>query len=171
MVRVHNRFMRLYEIHGMNTTSTLIRELPVELEVLLWSRQFLRVQFNEFSALRMLSSAVTGLHNARSKVYGTTGRYLMANEGIYSLCLGSMYLHGILPLGQEGYRALVIQLASERMKLPYVDRDKLLLANERFEELTYQNIVPVEHQAVVELLALGDKAMRQAQYIYPDWFS
>jgi hypothetical protein len=75
------------------TTSLLQRPTP-QLELLLWSRQLQKARFDEVAALRFLSNAMVSTRDAKTRELSTIGRYLMAHEGIYALCLGTIYLHG-----------------------------------------------------------------------------
>ena len=73
------------------TTSLLQRPTP-QLELLLWSRQLQKVRFDEVAALRFLSNAMVSTRDAKTRELSPIGRYLMAHEGIYALCLGTIYL-------------------------------------------------------------------------------
>jgi hypothetical protein len=152
------------------TTTTLLRKLPAELEVLLWSGQLCKIQFNEFSALKLLSNAVCTIRHARAPQFNTLARFFMVNEGIQSLCLGVTYMHGVLPAGLVGHRSMVVQLACEMLHLPLPLRDQILHACAHQELITYGSTEPVEEADAVRLLALGDTAVEQARYVYPDWF-
>ena len=152
------------------TTSTLLRELPSELQVLLWSGQLRRATFNEFSALKLLSNAVCCMHNARTPEFSAMGRFFMANEGIHSLCLGVLYLHGLLPSGLVGNRSLSMQVGCELMHMPHPVTDQILYANTHRELISYGSTEPVEDEEAAHLVDLGDKAIEQARYVFPDWF-
>jgi hypothetical protein len=152
------------------TTMTLLRTPPAELEVLLWSGQLQKIRFNEFSALKLLSNAVCNVHNAKSREHSLMGRFFMANEGIHSLSLGVLYLHGLLPAGLVGHRAMAMQVACDTMHLPAHLTEQILYANTHRELISYGSTEPVEDAELLELLALGDKAVEQARYVYPDWF-
>jgi hypothetical protein len=152
------------------TTTTLLRELPTELEVLLWSGQLRKIRFNEYSALKLLSNAVCCIRNAKTRDFSAVGRFFMACEGIHSLCLGVTYLHGLLPAGLVGHRSMVIQVGCEMLHLPLPIRDQIMYANTHQELITYGSTEPVEEGEALGLVLLGDKAVEQARYIYPDWF-
>jgi hypothetical protein len=152
------------------TTTTLLRELPAELEVLLWSGQLQKIRFNEFSALKLLSNAVCNVHNAKTHEHSLMGRFFMANEGIHSLSLGVLYLHGLLPAGLVGHRAMAMQVACDTMHLPAKLTEQILYANTHRELISYGSTEPVEDGELHELLGLSDKAVEQARYVYPDWF-
>jgi hypothetical protein len=152
------------------TTSTLLRELPAELEILLWSGQLRKIQFNEFSALKLLSNAVCNIRNARTPEFNALARFFMVNEGIQSLCMGVTYMHGVLPTGLVGHRSMVVQLACEMMHLPLPIRDQIMYASAHQELITYGSTEPVEEGDARHLLILGDTAVEQARYVYPDWF-
>ena len=152
------------------TTTTLLKELPAELEVLLWSGQLRKIHFNEYSALKLLSNAVCCIRNAKTTEFSAVGRFFMANEGIHSLCLGVTYLHGRLPAGLVGHRSMVIQVGCEMLHLPVPIRDQIMYANTHHELITYGSTEPVEEGEALGLVLLGDKAVEQARYIYPDWF-
>ncbi|NVO06165.1 MAG: hypothetical protein HXX19_09680 [Rhodoferax sp.] len=152
------------------TTTTLLRELPAELEVLLWSGQLRKISFNEFSALKLLSNAVCNIRNARTPEFNALARFFMANEGIQSLCLGVTYMHGVLPTGLVGHRSMVVQVGCEMLHLPLPIRDQILYACAHQELITYGSTEPVEEADALHLVTLGDKAVEQARYVYPDWF-
>lgn len=154
----------------MPSTSTLLRPPTIELEVLMWSRQLQKTRFDDYVALRFLSNAIFSLRAAQSSELGPTSRCQMALEGIYALCLGSIYLHGLLPLGQEGHRELVIQVATELMGLPMADRHQILAAKKQLEALTCDTVESLDEQDVRYMGAIGHKALSQAQHVYPDWF-
>jgi len=98
-----------------------------------WSRQLQPTRFNDYVALRFLANAIYSLRAAQSSELGPTSRCQMALEGIYALCPGSIYLHGLLPLGQEGHKELVIQVATELMGLPVADRHQILTAKNNWK--------------------------------------
>ena len=151
-------------------TSTLLRELTTELELLIWTRQLQKVRFDEYASLHFLSNAISALREAKQRKLSPCGRYLMAHDGIYALCLGSIYLHGVLPMGQDGHKALVLQLASEMLELPANDRHLILEATKHVAASSCDYQEPVDDQAVGELVALGNRAIIQARYVYPEWF-
>lgn len=154
----------------MTTIATLQREMPAELQILLWSGQLRKISFNEYSALKLLSNAVCCIRNAKTPEFSAMGRFFMANEGIHTLSLGVTYLHGLLPAGLVGHRAMVIQVGCEMLHLPLRMRDQILYANTHQELITYGSTEPVEEAEVMELTGLADKTVEQARYIYPDWF-
>jgi hypothetical protein len=151
-------------------TTTLLRERPTELEVLLWSGQLRKIRFNEYTALKLLSHAVCCAQNAKTADFSAVHRFFMANEGIHSLSLGVLYLHGLLPTRLVGHRALVMQLACERLYLPTHLTDQIMHANTHRELISYGSTEPVEVAEAAELINLGDLLMRQARAVYPDWF-
>ncbi len=154
----------------MTETTTLLREIPAELEVLLWSGQLQRVRFHEMSALKLLSNAVCCMQNGKTPEFSLLGRFQMVNEGIHSLSLGVLYLHGLLPAGLVGQRAVVVQIACEAMHFPYELTNQILFANAHHELIHYGSTEPVALEELDGLILLGDKALAQARYIYPDWF-
>lgn len=151
-------------------TTNLLRELPAELQVLLWSGQLQKIRFNEYSAVKLLSNAVCCIQNAKSVEFGALGRFFMANEGIHSLSLGVVYLHGLLPTGLVGHRAMVMQIACEAMHLPLALTNDILHANTHRELIAYGSTEPVTDAELKALIGLGDQAVSQARYVYPDWF-
>jgi hypothetical protein len=151
-------------------TTTLLRDRPAELEVLLWSGQLRKIRFNEYSALKLLSNAVCCVRNAKTPTFSAVNRFFMANEGIHSLSLGVLYLHGLLPTGLVGHRAMVMQLACERLYLPNNLTDQIMHANTHRELISYGSTEPVEDAEVAELISLGDVLVHQARGVYPDWF-
>ena len=150
------------------TATTLLRDLPAELQVLVWSGQLQKIRFSEFSAVKLLSNAVCCIHNAKTPEFGLLGQFFMANEGIHSLSLGVLYLHGVLPTGLVGHRGMVMQLACETM---HPITDQILYANTHRELIAYGSSEPVQENELAELSALGDQVVDQARYMYPDWFS
>lgn len=152
------------------TTTTLQRELPAELQVLLWSGQLQTIGFKEFSALKLLSNAVCCIHNAKTQELGLPGRFFMVNEGIHSLSLGVLYLHGVLPTGLVGHRAMAMQLACETLHLPTHLTNAILYANTHRELISYGSTEPVEQAELDGLMLLADKLVDQARYELPDWF-
>jgi hypothetical protein len=151
-------------------TTTLLREQPAELEVLLWSGQLQKVRFNEYSALKLLSNAVCCVRHAKSMDFTAVDRFFMANEGIHSLSLGVLYLHGLLPTGLVGHRAMVMQLACERLVLPSNLTEQIMHANTQRELISYGSTEPVQETEVAELIRLGEVLLHQARGVYPDWF-
>jgi hypothetical protein len=151
-------------------TATLLRDMPAELQVLVWSGQLQRIRFSEFSAVKLLSNAVCCIHNAKTPEFGLLGQFFMANEGIHSLSLGVLYLHGVLPTGLVGHRGMVMQLACETMHLPRPLVDAILYANTHRELIAYGSTEPVQDSELAELTGLGDQVVDQARYMYPDWF-
>lgn len=152
------------------TLFTLLREPTPELQILSWSRQLKPVRFNEYTALRFLSNALRAMRNAQTPDCAPIDQLSTAFEGIYSLCLGSLYLHGLLPSGKEGYRALAIQLGSERLRLSHADRDKILNTNLYLQIIVSDCPEYVEEVVSQNMLTLGLHTLKQAQQVYPDWF-
>ena len=152
------------------TTTTLLRELPAEMRLLIWSGQLQKIYFKEFAALKMLSNAVCNMHNARLSELDLQTRFFMQNEGIHSLSLGVLYLHGVLPVGLVGHRGMAIQLACETMHLPAHLSNELVYANAQRELIAYGSSEPVQSCELQSLFTLGDRAVEQARYVYPDWF-
>lgn len=154
-------------------TSTLLRPPTIELQILSWSRQLQPIRFNEYSALRFLSNAIGGIRNAQVPGCAPIDQLNTAYNAIYSLCLGSIYLHGLLPVGKEGYRALAIQLASEMLQLRTTERDKILNASHYLQLILCdhpEDVEDVEEAVVHDMVALGRRTLLQAQRIFPDWF-
>jgi hypothetical protein len=152
------------------TTTTLLRELPAELQVLVWSGQLQTIRFNEYSAVKLLSNAVCCIQNAKAKEFGVVSRFFMANEGIHSLSLGVVYLHGLLPTGLVGQRAMVMQIACEAVHLPLHLTHDILHANTHRELIAYGSTEPVAVAELHALITLGEQLLEQARYVYPDWF-
>jgi hypothetical protein len=152
------------------TTSTLQRAMPTELQILVWSGQLRKTTFYEYSAIRLLSNAVCCVRNAKNRDSSAMGRFFMANEGIHSLCLGVLYLHGLLPTGLVGHRSMTMQVGCEQMHLPHALRDQILYANTHRELISYGSTEPVEEDEASHLTVLGDAAITQARYVFPDWF-
>jgi hypothetical protein len=149
---------------------TLFRPPTAELQILSWSRQLKPIRLNEYSALRFLSNALRTMRIARAPDCLPIDQLSSAYSSIYSLCLGSLYLHGMLPSGNSGYDAVAIQLGSELLRLTPRERDKIL------STCIYLQLMvgdfPEEVEAVVskDVLALGEHTLRQARKVFPDWF-
>ena len=151
-------------------SSTLLRPPTTELQILCWSRQLKPVKFNEYSALRFLSNALRALRNAQAPDCAPIDQLSTAYDGIYALCLGSLYLHGLLPSGKEGYRALAIQLGSEQLRLTPLQRDKIHNTNQYLQLMVGDCPEEVEEAVAQDMLALGLHTLQQARKVYPDWF-
>lgn len=152
------------------TLSTLLRPPTPELQILCWSRQLKPVKFNEYAALRFLSNALRAMRNAQAPDCAPIDQLSTAYDGIYALCLGSLYLHGLLPSGKEGYRTLAIQLGSERLRLSTLERDKILNTHLYLQLLVGDCPEFVEEAVAQDMLALGLHTLAQARKVYPDWF-
>lgn len=153
------------------TTSDLVRVLPKEMEVLLWCQQLQSVEFEEYVALRLLSDAACCMHSARNTELSMVARFLMANEGIHALSMGVLYLHGVLPTGWIGHRAMAMQLACEQLQMPESLTHQILYANTHRELIAYGSTEPVTSTELAELMTLADMLMEQVQYEYPEWVS
>ncbi len=150
--------------------NTLQRPVPPELQVLAWSRQLKPVQFNDFAALRFLSNATFSLRQARLVERSPAGRYVIAHEGIYALCLGTMYLHGMLPVGKEGQKELVVHWGCDRLLMPVPERNLIVDSRKLLYALASDAADAIEDSEVRDLLGMGTKAMGHAQRLFPDWF-
>lgn len=151
--------------------TTLLRRPTRELELLAWSRQLKPVKFDDMRALRFLSNAMFSLHQARGPERTPSGRYVIAHEGIYALCLGSMYLHGLLPVGKEGQKELVVQLGLDALLVPTPTRNLVLTSRKLLATATTQAIDSIDDADVRDLVAIGQFAVERARRIYPDWFA
>lgn len=151
-------------------TTTLLRERPAELDVLLWTGLLQKIRFNEYCALKLLSNAVCCARNAKTTDFTAVDRFFMANEGIHSLSLGVLYLHGLQPTGLVGHRSMVMQLACERLYLPAKLTEQIMHANTQRELIHYGSTEPVQETDVTALISLGDVLLHQARDVYPDWF-
>lgn len=156
---------------GMTPTlSTLLRPPTPELQILCWSRQLKPVKFNEYAALRFVSSAMHSMRSAQAPDCRPIDQLHTTYDGIYSLCLGSLYLHGLLPSGKEGYRALAIQLGSEQLRLSTLQRDKILNTSLYLQLMVSDCPEHVEDPVCQDMLGLGLHTLRQARKVFPDWF-
>ncbi|MES2947217.1 MAG: hypothetical protein V4858_01635 [Pseudomonadota bacterium] len=151
-------------------TTSLLQRPTAQLDLLLWSRQLQKVRFDEVAALRFISNALVSLRDAKTRELSPAGRYLMAHEGVYALCLGTIYLHGMLPREQEGSRAMAIQLAFELLDMTVHDLHQILYANRHLEEIAGLAHATLGEHSVQEVIALGDRALGQARLVYPDCF-
>lgn len=150
--------------------SPLLRPTTRELELLQWCGQLHKIRFNEYTALRFATNAIQALRDARHTDRNPLGQYNMAYEGVYALCLGSIYRHGLLPTGQVRQRPLVIHLGCDMLQLPFQDRDKILNASKYQELITCDAPEQVEDVVAHDMVALGSRALAQARRAYPDWF-
>lgn len=150
--------------------ATLLRRPTQELQLLVWSKQLKPIKFNEHSAVRFLSNAMFSLRQAQSPDRAPSGAYVVAHEGIYSLCLGSMYLHGLLPVGKEGQKELVVQLGCEMLLMPEAERDLILVSRRLLTTATTEAMDNIDTKDVHGMVQLGNKAIRHARRVYPDWF-
>jgi hypothetical protein len=150
--------------------STLLQRPTRQLELMLWSRQLQRARFDEVAALRFLSNAVVSMRDAKTPELSPVGRYLIAHEGVYALCLGTLYLHGVLPREQEGSRAMALQLGFELLEMSVADLHQMLHANRHLEDIAMLPTAPISRQEVGDLVALGDRALEQTRNVFPDWF-
>lgn len=151
-------------------TSPLAYASNAELDILVLTQQLRRIEFDEFAAVSLLSNALTAQRSARTDDLNLIERFVMAHEGIYALCLGVLYLHGVLPTGLVGHRALTIQVACELMGLPNRMRDEILYLNTHLELISHGSTEPVEDQEIADLEEFGNKAVVQARFMFPDWF-
>lgn len=150
--------------------NTLQRPPTPELQILAWSRQLKPVAFNDYAALRFLSNATFSMRQARLRERSPAGRYVIAHEGIYSLCLGTMYLHGMLPVGKEGQKELVVHWGCDRLLMPAPERNLIVQSRQLLYALASEAMDHIEDDEVRDLLGLGQKAMGHARHLYPDWF-
>lgn len=151
--------------------TTLLRQPTRQLELLTWSKQLKKVRFNDYSAIRYLSNAVFSLHGAQSSWRAPSGRYFIAHDGIYSLCLGIMYLHGLLPVGNEGQKELVVRLGFDMLLMPVPERDLVLASRKLLATATTEAIDNIDDRDVRWLSCIADQAVSHAGRIFPDWFS
>ena len=150
--------------------TTLLRRPTPELELLHWSKQLKQVPFNDMRAVRFLSNAIFSLREARSLQRAPSGRYIIAHEGIYSLCLGSMYLHGLLPVGKEGQKELVVQLGLDMLRVPESTRNLVLASRKLLVTTTSDAIDSIDDNDVRDLAHIGQLSIDRARRVYPDWF-
>ena len=149
---------------------TLFRPPTPELQILCWSRQLKPIRLNEYSALRFLSNAMRTMRIAQAPDCTSIDRLAAAYGSIYALCLGSLYLHGMLPHGKEGHHALAIQLGSELLQLSPKDRDKIFSACVYLQLMVGDFPEDVEEAVATDMLRLGEHTLRQARKVFPDWF-
>ncbi len=152
------------------TTSLLQQRPTAQLELLCWSRQLVKPRFDEVSALRFVSNAMVALRDAKKTDLSPIGRYLIAHEGIFALCLGTLYLHGVLPRQSATSRTMAIQLAFELLDMTVHDLHHILSENRHLEAIADLPDAPMEEPQVRGLVAMGDRAMGQARLVYPDCF-
>ena len=151
-------------------TSTLLKTPSTELQLLAWSRQLQAVRFNEYTALGYLNNAVHKVHSAQTADYSLALRMRASCDGIFSVFLGMLYLHGLRPSGKEGYRALVIQLGSEMLQLNALEREQIMHASPLLQLVTSDSPPPLDASVAHGMLAMGQRTLAQARTIYPDWF-
>ncbi|MCF8209331.1 MAG: hypothetical protein K9K38_08015 [Rhodoferax sp.] len=156
--------------YATHASSTLLHRLTTQLELLLLCGQLQKAPFNEIEALRFLSNTVVFLGYAETPLLGRKKRYEMAHDGIYSLCLGAIYLQQLLPLDQDGNRSLVLQVAFELLELTVADLHRVLNADRRREEIACNPEAVVFENEVIEMVGMTSRALQQARRVYPDWF-
>ena len=153
-----------------HTFHTLFRPPTPELQILCWSKQLKPIRLNEYSALRFLSNALRTMHIARAPDCTPIDQLSSAYGSIYSLCLGSLYLHGLLPNGNSGHEAVAIHLGSELLRLTPRERDKILNAWLYLQLMVGDFPEDVEEVVAKDMLRLGEHSLRQARSVFPDWF-
>lgn len=153
-----------------HTFHTLFRPLPPQLQILCWSKMLKPIRLNEYSALRFASNALSTLRLAKRPDCEPIDQFSRAYHSIYSLCLGSLYLHGVLPDGKVGHEALAIQLGSELLRLTPWQRDKVLNASTYLQLMVGDLPEEVEPCVAQDTLSLGEHTLGQARKVYPDWF-
>ena len=152
-------------------TTSLLQRPTSQLELLCWSQQLQTARFDEVAALRFLSNAIVSLRDAATPALSPIGRYLIAHEGIYALCLGTIYLHGLLPKEREGSRAMALQLAFELLEMTIQDLHQVLSANRHLEQdIIGRPQANVSEHCVQDLVALGQRALGQSRLVFPDCF-
>ena len=90
--------------------------------------------------MRFLSNAIVSTRDAKTRELSPISRYLVTHEGIYVLCLGTIYLHDIL------------------------------LANRHLEDIAGLARAHVGEHSVQDLVSLGDRALDQTRLVYRDCF-
>lgn len=150
--------------------STLRHRLTTQLEMLMLCGQLQKTRFSEIEALRYLSNAIAHLDSAKNPRLGRSMRLDLAHEAMYSLCKGAVYLQELLPLDQDGSRALILQVAFELLELTVVDLHRVLNAEFRREQIMFNPEAVIFENEIAEMVELTDKALEQAKKSYPDWF-
>lgn len=151
-------------------TSTLLKTPSTELQLLAWSRQLQTVRFNEYTALGYLSNAMHKTGSAQAADYSLALRLRTSCDGIFSVFLGVLYLHGLRPSGKEGYRELVIQLGCEMLQLTDLERDQIMHASRLLQLVTTGSPPPLDTSVAHGMVALGQRTLLQARKAYPNWF-
>lgn len=150
--------------------STLRHRLTTQLEMLMLCGQLQKTRFSEIEALRYLSNAIAHLDSAKNPKLGRSMRLDLAHEAMYSLCRGAVYLQELLPLDQDGSRALILQVAFELLELTVVDLHRVLNAEFRREQIMFNPEAVIFESEIAEMVELTGKALDQAKKSYPDWF-
>lgn len=153
-----------------STLYTLFRPPTPELQILCWSRQLKPIRLNEYSALGFLSNALITMRTAQQPESAPIDQLSASYNSIYSLCLGSLYLHGLLPNGNSGHQAMAIQLGSELLHLTPFERDKILNACVYLQLMVGDFPEEVEAQVAKDMIRLGQHTLQQARTVFPDWF-
>ena len=120
--------------------------------------------------MRFLSNAIVSTRDAKTRELSLISRYLIAHEGIYGLCLGTICLHGLLPREQQVSRSMAIQLAFELLDMSVDDLHDILLADWHLEDIAGLAHAHVGEHSVQDLVSLGDRALDQTRLVYPDCF-
>jgi hypothetical protein len=111
------------------------------------------------------------MRRARNPELSLLARFFITNEGIHALSLGVLYLHGVVPTGWVGHRAMAMQLACEQLQVPARLIHQILYANTHRELIVYGSTEPVELSELAELTTMAQMLMEQVHYEYPEWAS
>lgn len=149
---------------------SLLRPPSRELQVLAWSKQLRPVRFDDHRAVTMLSHAIHGLHLARQnmdRVHLACGHI---HSSLYTLCLATLYLHGMRPYGKEGQKELVVQWGLEQLRIDEERRVRALWARHLWLTTMVGASDGTELHAVPDLVETTTLSLANAKLLYPDWF-
>lgn len=148
----------------------LLRAPTRELQLLTWSKQLRPVRFDDFRAVTMLSHAIHALHAARSNRQRPPLACGHIHSSIYTLCLATLYLHGLRPFGKEGQKELVVQWGLENLHIDEERRARTLWARHLWLTTMAGASDGAELHALPDLVKTAELGFSNARALYPDWF-
>lgn len=148
----------------------LLRAPTRELQLLMWSKQLRTARFEDYRAVRMLSDVIQSLQLAKRHAQRPHLACEHVHSSIYTLCLASLYLHGMRPFGKEGQKELVVQWGLERLQIEEERRARVLWARHLWLTTMTAASDGTELHAVPDLITTADLSLANARLIFPDWF-
>ncbi|MDT8992577.1 hypothetical protein RQP54_17025 [Curvibacter sp. APW13] len=148
----------------------LLRPPTRELQVLTWSKQLRPVRFDDHRAVTMLSHAIHGLQCARNNLERPHLACGHIHSSLYTLCLATLYLHGLQPYGKEGQKELVVQWGLEHLQIDIERRARALWARHLWLTTMAGASDGTELHAVPDLVETTTQSLANARMLHPDWF-